>query len=90
MTPNEALERRGIKRRGPQLDALSRQDKLGVSCRVRVPVGSTVIVVLREDDEPFELTPEDEPSAVIESIAVIERGELVSGEQFLEQLRRFG
>ena len=52
-------------------------------------VGSTVTVVLREDDEAFELTPEEEED-LLESIAAIERGESVSGEQLLERLRRFG
>ena len=51
--------------------------------------GSTVTVVLREDDETFELTPEDE-AELLESIAAIERGEFISGEQLLERLRRFG
>jgi hypothetical protein len=46
-------------------------------------------VVLREDDETFELTPEDE-AELLESIAAIERGEFISGEQLLERLRRFG
>jgi hypothetical protein len=40
-------------------------------------------------DETFELTPEDE-AELLESIAAIERGEFISGEQLLEQLRRFG
>ena len=52
-------------------------------------VGSTVTVVLREDDEAFELTPEEEED-LLESLAEIERGEFVSGEQLLERLRRFG
>ena len=69
--------------------SLSRQDKPGVSCKVKVPGDSTIIVVLREDDEPFELTPE-EGAELLKSIAVIKRGELISGEQFLEQLLRFG
>jgi len=51
--------------------------------------GSTVTVVLREDDETFELTPEEEEE-LLESIQQIERGEFVSGEQLLEQLRRAG
>jgi hypothetical protein len=50
--------------------------------------GSTVTVVLREDDETFELTPEEE-AELLESIAAIERGEFVSGERLLERLRRF-
>jgi hypothetical protein len=51
--------------------------------------GSTVTVVLREDDEGFELTPEEEEE-LLESIQQIERGEFVSGEQLLERLRRAG
>ena len=51
--------------------------------------GSTVTVVLREGDEAFELTAEEEEE-LLESIAEIERGEFVSGEQLLERLRRFG
>ena len=51
--------------------------------------GSTVTVVLREDEEAFELTPEEEEE-LLESIAEIERGEFVSGEQVLERLRRAG
>ena len=50
--------------------------------------GSTVTVVLREDNEAFELTPEEE-AELRESIAAIERGEFVSGERLLERLRRF-
>ncbi len=50
--------------------------------------GSSVTVVLREDDEAFELTPQEE-AELLESIAAIERGEFVSGEQLLERLRRF-
>ena len=50
--------------------------------------GSTVTVVLRED-EAFEPTPEEE-AELLESIAAIERGEFVSGEQLLERLRRLG
>jgi hypothetical protein len=51
--------------------------------------GSTVTVVHREDGETFELSSEDE-AALLESIAAIERGEFISGEQLLERLRRFG
>jgi hypothetical protein len=49
--------------------------------------GSTVTVVLRQDDEAFELTLEEE-AELRESIAAIERGEFVSGERLLERLRR--
>ena len=51
--------------------------------------GSTVTVVLRDEDEAFDLTPEEEDE-LLESIAEIERGEFVSGEQMLERLRRAG
>jgi len=51
--------------------------------------GSSVTVVLRDDEEAFELTPEEEYE-LLDSIAQIERGEFVSGEQLLERLRRFG
>ena len=51
--------------------------------------GSTVTVVLRDDDEAFDLTPEEEEE-LLESIAQIERGEFVTGEQLLERLRRLG
>jgi hypothetical protein len=42
--------------------------------------GSTVTVLLREDDEAFDLTPEEE-AKLLESIVEIERGEFVSGEK---------
>jgi len=48
--------------------------------------GSTVTVVLHEDDGAFELTPEEE-AELLESIAAIERGVFVFGEQLLERLR---
>lgn len=51
--------------------------------------GETVTVLLREDEETFKLTPEEEVE-LLESIAEIERGEFVSGEQLLERLRPFG
>jgi hypothetical protein len=51
--------------------------------------GETVTVLLRENSETFELTPEEEDE-ILESIAAIERGEFISGEQLLERLRRFG
>jgi len=51
--------------------------------------GSTVTVLLRDDEEGFELTPEEE-GKLLESIAEIERGEFISSEQLLERLRRFG
>ena len=51
--------------------------------------GSTVTVVLREDDETFELTAEEE-AELLASIADIERGEFISGEELLQRLRRYG
>jgi len=51
--------------------------------------GSTVTVLLRDDQEAFDLTPEEE-SELLASIAEIERGEFISGDQLLERLRRFG
>jgi len=51
--------------------------------------GSTVTVLLRDNEEAFELTPGEEDE-LLDSIAQIERGEFVSGEQLLERLRRFG
>ena len=50
--------------------------------------GSTVTVLLREDDEAVDLTPEEE-AELLESISEIERGEFASGEDLLERLRRF-
>ncbi|MBI2970631.1 MAG: hypothetical protein HYY36_07800 [Gammaproteobacteria bacterium] len=50
---------------------------------------STVSMLLREDEETFALTPEEE-SELLESIAEIERGEYLSGEQLLERLHHFG
>lgn len=51
--------------------------------------GSTVTVVLRDDEEAFDLTSQEEEE-LLESIAQIERGEFVTGEQLLERLRRLG
>lgn len=51
--------------------------------------GSTVTVVVREDNETFELTA-DEEAELLASIAAIERGEFITGDELLERLRRFG
>jgi hypothetical protein len=51
--------------------------------------GSTVTVVLRDDEEAVDLTSQEEEE-LLESIAQIERGEFVTGEQLLERLRRLG
>jgi len=50
-----------------------------------LPEGLVVTVVAREDDETFEVTPEDE-EALLAAIAQAERGEVVSWEQIREQL----
>lgn len=51
--------------------------------------GSVVTVVAREDDETFEVSPEEE-KALVAAIAQAERGEVISWDQLREQLRRFG
>jgi hypothetical protein len=54
-----------------------------------LPEGSTVTVVLREDEETFDLTPEEE-AELLESIADVESGKFITGEELLQRLRRFG
>ena len=49
--------------------------------------GSTVTVLLRGNDEAFDLSAEDE-EALLQSVAEIERGEFITGEQLIERLRR--
>ena len=51
--------------------------------------GTKVTVVLREEEESFDLTPEEE-AELLASIDEIERGEYVSADEVLERLRRFG
>lgn len=51
--------------------------------------GSVVTVVAREDDETFEVSPEEE-KALLAAITQAERGEVVSWEELRERLRRFG
>ncbi len=51
--------------------------------------GAKVTVVLRESEEYFELTPEQE-AELLASIDEIERGEYITGDELLERLRRFG
>ena len=51
--------------------------------------GSIVTVVAREDDQTFDVSPEEE-RALLEAIAQADRGQLVSWEELREQLRRFG
>lgn len=51
--------------------------------------GSVVTVVAREDDETFEVSPEEE-GALLEAIAQADRGQVVSWEELREQLRHSG
>jgi hypothetical protein len=51
--------------------------------------GSVVTVVAREDDETFDVSPEEE-RALLEAIAQADRGQVVSWEVLREQIRRFG
>ena len=51
--------------------------------------GAKVTVVLRESEEYFDLTPEQE-AELLASIDEIERGEYITGDELLERLRRFG
>lgn len=51
------------------------------------PDGTVVEFVVRDGNgDPAELTPEQE-AAIEESIAEIERGEFIAGEEMLDQLR---
>ena len=54
-----------------------------------LPEGSTVTVLLREDEEAFDLTPEEE-AELLASIADVESGKFISGDELLKRLRRFG
>ncbi len=49
--------------------------------------GSVVTVVAREDNDTFEVSPEEE-RALLEAIAQADRGQVVSWEELREQLRR--
>jgi hypothetical protein len=51
--------------------------------------GSVVTVVAKEDDETFDVSPEEE-RALLAAIAQAERGQVVSWEELREQLRRSG
>jgi hypothetical protein len=48
--------------------------------------GSVVTVVAREDNETFEVSP-DEERALLEAIGQADRGQVVSWEELREQLR---
>ncbi len=49
--------------------------------------GLTVTILVPEEDEAFELGPEDE-AALLEAMAEGDRGETVSAEEFFRQLER--
>jgi hypothetical protein len=49
--------------------------------------GATVTVLAREDNEPFEVSPEMEV-ALLEAIDEANRGETVGGDEVLAELRR--
>lgn len=49
--------------------------------------GSVVTVVARDDEETFDVSPE-EARALLEAIAQADRGQVVSWEELREQLRR--
>jgi hypothetical protein len=51
--------------------------------------GSVVTVLAQEDDETFDVTPEEE-KALLAAMAEAERGEVVPWEELRERLRRFG
>lgn len=51
-----------------------------------LPEGADVTVLLREEDDEFELTPEQE-AEMEESIAELDRGEGIPAEEVLRQLR---
>jgi hypothetical protein len=49
--------------------------------------GASVTVLVRENGEGFEVTPEEELE-LLRAVADADRGDLVSSEQVLERLRR--
>ena len=49
--------------------------------------GSVVTVVARDDEETFDVSPEEE-RALLEAIAQADRGQVVSWEELREHLRR--
>ena len=51
--------------------------------------GSVVTVVSKEDDEAFDVSPEEE-RALAAAMAQADRGQVISWEVLREQLRRFG
>ena len=52
-----------------------------------LPDGTPVTVIVREREETFELSP-DEEARLLEAIAQVERGEYEDGRELLRELRR--
>ena len=49
--------------------------------------GAVVTVVVREDEDTFEVSPEEE-RALLDAIAQADRGQVIAWDAFREQLRR--
>jgi len=49
--------------------------------------GITVTILARDDDEAFELSP-DQEAELLSAMAEADRGETISADQFLDNLRR--
>lgn len=54
---------------------------------VQLPEGTNVVVLVSEDEEPFDLSPDME-AELAEAIAQADRGETVAWDQVRENLRR--
>jgi len=52
-----------------------------------LPDGTPVAVIVREGEETFELSPEEE-AKLLEAIAQVERGEYEDGSELLRELRQ--
>ena len=52
-----------------------------------LPEGAKVTILAPEDDETFQLGSKDE-AKLLEAVAEAERGEVVSGSEVLEQIRK--
>jgi len=55
----------------------------------RLTEGTTVAVMIRDDEESFILSIEEE-NELLDSMEAIERGDFIFGKELLEKLRRFG
>ncbi|MEA2164480.1 MAG: hypothetical protein QOK37_2607 [Thermoanaerobaculia bacterium] len=50
------------------------------------PEGAEVTLIAHEDEEPFEVTPELK-AVLLQSIAECERGDTISGDELLREMR---